>query len=1002
MAQAMNNGQNGLPLALERWEKWEGQDPKKRPGEEVAGMLTQKLGNEAAAQRIIAEAKTQSEREVQEDAQKVVQRMTEILVDEKASEEYKKEAKREVEQKAEARRGPRRCYVNHAVGSLLPNTTQRIERENWFETEPLSAWDIANIASLQLVTYSKGGLNDPHEKDGLWSWFELSIRGESDKGTYKKLPSGQSLAWFSHANAYNDETIRLRRGRIFTREDDMFQHLMPNDRISVSMAACIRHGNVAHHGYLLLGFENDVEVYQRLRFPATEGGEQEAEPAFPSILVCGQKRQECFMITDDSPSSKAKVTMIDGGVRLMRRLLEDNNWSVLSSPPEPAGHQAPVSHNFHSIIQLAKDKRGSPLKVDKQTAVTAGPVMVHNWQNPEGPNTPRVVVWDDFGVTKENIPDYVLKPPEAPQGNLKPKVLIYQMHAPLCEGVLWKSFRPFSKHEAESQGLPTVLVVIDMDDLRGQGFNISRGISWEKTMEDFRANLETIIDELKLPRGPRPRRNRRNSSLTMVPNMAEGDLLQPYDGQMPGIDIAFVTGLAASLVKESDDALGKMEAPTVGQALELAIIRSHRFVSVGFRKDATGAIDYPKAESLTNAKLPKPKIIFVNSNWFKGKEDGQWSLFTLAETWKDGVAAETVKTGTKLIEACVPTAQYGPLKTADRAEIEGFRSAEAVIKQYIRGNVKKPLSIAVFGQPGSGKSFGVKEVIKAVLYDKDLEPIEANLSQFVEYKDLVGIFDSVRDISSKGKRIPVVLFDEFDSEFGGKSLGWLKYFLAPMQDNQYLYNGAIRSLGRAIFVFIGGTSSTFEDFSLVEEVTHQGAGGNSGKKAERKRAEKIKEKILADKQAKKPDFISRLSAHINVAGPNETVKSDQGNNSQGNQGDQMVIMRRAILLRSLLERRLDLKDKVIEVDETLLMALLKHPKIPHGSRSLELILQMSRVSSGQRLGPSALPPDSQLGMHLNLKDYKESMKTRLRETEFRPIDIMLYNKMRWAAWAGTN
>ncbi|KAF5232876.1 hypothetical protein FAUST_8522 [Fusarium austroamericanum] len=293
---------------------------------------------------------------------------------------------------------------------------------------------------------------------------------------------------------------------------------------------------------------------------------------------------------------------------------------------------------------------------------------------------------------------------------------------------------------------------------------------------------------------------------------------------------------------------------------------------------------------------------------------------SLAKTWKEHVAAEAVKTGTKFIEAFVPTAEYGSLVTADRSEIEGFRSAEVVIKQYIDGDVQKPLSIAVFGQPGSGKSFGVKKVIEAVINDKKQKSIEANLSQFVDYKDLLNIFDSVRDMSSKGNHVPVVLFDEFDSPLGSKALGWLKYFLAPMQDNQYLHKGTIRSLGRAIFVFIGGTSSSFEEFSQVGGVIRL---------------------VQAPAQAPVEGVVGGDSANPNPPKP--------GNPAVNVNDDKMVIMRRAMLLRSLLETRLDMRKKAIQVDETLLLALLKHERFPHGSRSLELILQSSRVSSGQKL-----------------------------------------------------
>lgn len=301
----------------------------------------------------------------------------------------------------------------------------------------------------------------------------------------------------------------------------------------------------------------------------------------------------------------------------------------------------------------------------------------------------------------------------------------------------------------------------------------------------------------------------------------------------------------------------------------------------------------------------------------------------------------------------------------------------------------------MFGQPGAGKSFGVKEVIKSVLgsfgkgLKKDWRPIEANLSQFKDQSDLSGIFDDVRDMIISGD-IPAVLFDEFDCALDKQALGWLKYFLAPMQDGKYLQSGSVRSLGRAIFVFIGGTSSTFEDFtggSMSSKKDDESQGQTNDAKSLQKQKRAIK-----DKEAKKPDFVSRLSAHINVAGPNES-----GNDKD----DKMWVMRRAMLLRSMLERRLGTKDKAdksISVDETLLTALLKHSKIPHGSRSMELLLQMSRLSEGQKFDLSALPSNNQLGMHVDLGEFQEDLATACFEQEFRPIDTVLYNRQMWCTW----
>lgn len=127
-------------------------------------------------------------------------------------------------------------------------------------------------------------------------------------------------------------------------------------------------------------------------------------------------------------------------------------------------------------------------------------------------------------------------------------------------------------------------------------------------------------------------------------------------------------------------------------------------------------------------KLSQPRIIFVDNTEFHRHYDWKWSLFTLIKDLQEIVAPETVKEGAKFLEHMVPTARYGGLQTADRVEIEGPRSTASVTHQYLRGTAKNPLSMAVFGQPGSGKSFSVKNAIKSILGDKFQTMIEPNPS----------------------------------------------------------------------------------------------------------------------------------------------------------------------------------------------------------------------------------------------------------------------------------
>ena len=79
------------------------------------------------------------------------------------------------------------------------------------------------------------------------------------------------------------------------------------------------------------------------------------------------------------------------------------------------------------------------------------------------------------------------------------------------------------------------------------------------------------------------------------------------------------------------------------------------------------------------------------------------------------ISYNIVKYGEKSALKYIPIAQFGQLKTVDRAEIEAYRSIKNLITEYVSTkSVVRPLSIAVFGTPGSGKSFGVTEVASSI------------------------------------------------------------------------------------------------------------------------------------------------------------------------------------------------------------------------------------------------------------------------------------------------
>ena len=295
------------------------------------------------------------------------------------------------------------------------------------------------------------------------------------------------------------------------------------------------------------------------------------------------------------------------------------------------------------------------------------------------------------------------------------------------------------------------------------------------------------------------------------------------------------------------------------------------------------------------------------------------------------LATQYVLEGSQVIEG-MPRFSCGALITIDRQEIEAFQNIRGLIVDYAASKSARPLSIAVFGAPGSGKSFGVTQIAKSVL-PSVAEKLEFNVSQMTSQSDLATAFHQVRDVVLSGK-LPIVFFDEFDSDRDGRPLGWLKSFLMPMQDGKFRDESGEHPTGQCILVFAGGTSASFEDFCRPMSSALDDP------------------KSAAFKNAKGPDFVSRLRGTINVLGPNPATP-----------GEQNYILRRALLLRSLLERKLHAKGS-LPVSADVLRAMLMVPRYKHGARSMEAVLDMSRME-GVSWEPVSLPFYAQLSLHVD-------------------------------------
>lgn len=311
-----------------------------------------------------------------------------------------------------------------------------------------------------------------------------------------------------------------------------------------------------------------------------------------------------------------------------------------------------------------------------------------------------------------------------------------------------------------------------------------------------------------------------------------------------------------------------------------------------------------------------------------------------------------------------PVIQFGEMYLTERNEIESFRSVRNGMREYTvragQGGVNRPMSIAVFGPPGTGKSFAIKQLRDSVngsltRKQRKLEALEFNVAQFRGVGDLEQAATAISNVNHQGA-IPLVFFDEFDGTCNGEPLGWLRYFLAPMQDGNIGSASDPIRLGPAVLVFAGGVYSCFSDF-----VPSRVSGREPDPIA-----------VEAFRLRKGPDFVSRLSHHIDIL-PIDTAP-----------GDHKVVIRRAILLRGILKRRGLVGDRnqleVARIDEDVLYALLTVDRYRHGIRSLETIVNMCSTPS-DRIDKASLPARSQLDMHVDAQEFMVRMyRGRVRRT----------------------
>ncbi len=556
--------------------------------------------------------------------------------------------------------------------------------------------------------------------------------------------------------------------------------------------------------------------------------------------------------------------------------------------------------------------------------------------------------------------------------SLKDKWVIYRCYPPIFEGNLWQDFQGVDGRKK--------MLLVRADDLRGLNTSISKGLSWEQTLQDI---IEEIFCKQNISLYPLRTMeyilisfgctasllihnvtNQKPKITFFFDAMSEeGAWEQEHPGYLPG-DLELLAVLAAREVlntAENEDihlnrAIRTHLLARRSTLVEGAVINDIKNGSLVLDQITDAIKKIYGQEPIHDFTPVSLDVDFFRSSYAEKQIDRSsstdWSLLGMTRWDLYSLARQIALHGPMqaLKGWNIPIAKYKFLLTADRKEIEFLHNLKALISEYLQNNSSQPLSIAVFGAPGSGKSFSIKQLAKALnLPGQEIQDITFNLSQFNEENptDLYQAFHAVRDIALSGK-IPLVFWDEFDS----KDLAWLRYFLAPMQDGEFQEGQLIHNMGKSIFVFAGGTCTCMEEFE---------------------------EKVQDARSQKGPDFLSRLKGYINVMGPNPILpyaeRKEVGNDSLdktslinlSKNADPEYIIRRAILVNSLLSLNYPqlVENGDLQIDDGVLNAFLMAPQFKHGTRSMETIFKTSRLAHEHKYNRSDLPPQSQMDLHVD-------------------------------------
>jgi hypothetical protein len=644
-------------------------------------------------------------------------------------------------------------------------------------------------------------------------------------------------------------------------------------------------------------------------------------------VSAAQTRRQDLQLPVQIRAQTGGAALLHRGVAAAIRRLDEKAVTIGPTPPprsisDPSFDQLTRTYAIWRPFPIRSDRSDLVWRMYRFLGVT--PPSGEPECEPFDGVAPACLVVDDgnlgFRSSPESWPAYVREPDAAVRH------VLLKMSNPLVDGPLWDEL---TEHYGD-----VMTIYCSVDSLREEYASIGQSLSWE------RSAFEIVQAVRSRPSFARARRLvvslgfsgaviiEQDSSARLVfdPRSQEGDWERQHPGIVVGVGTCIVTALAAECFRrpEEPDWVGGVQSGL----LAARILHDSRVV-------ASSVEDHPEfwIDTIVDALAGERTGDSFRS--IDVSEDSDWRISSIVSS--DDVrsmAASIVLHGDEAACRDIPAERIGAWTSIDRVEIESMRSARAIAREYLlQDNPTRPLSLAVFGPPGSGKSFAIKQMTRNTgSIPQQLSVLEFNLSQLRSPDDLPQAFQAVRDCAVE-RKLPLVFWDEFDTALEGSELGWVSRFLAPMQDGVFTERGINRPIGPAIFIFAGGTHATMASF---------------------------KSRAMQLPEAKATDFLSRLRGYLDILGPNP-MSSD----------DRSYVLRRALLLRGLLSSKAPgvRRQDRIDIDPGVLRAFLDISTYVHGARSMESIIDMSSLSGKLRYERSSLPAMNQLGLHVDPDEF---------------------------------